>query len=74
MTSPPILCNRIHDNEHKHAYNNAINALRLQVEFINTIEQTRSIKYLTGGAMGKFVVEVANGKIPQDLEQLRSLV
>ena len=65
------ICKLIGDDDHRHAFNNAINTLRSTPVHVTTMEEAAEIKWITEGAMGQFVVEAAAGGIPQYLQNLR---
>ena len=58
------------NKELRYGFNNAINALRCQKDFINAIEQAMSIEYIKD-TMGLFIVEAAADSIPTRLIALR---
>jgi hypothetical protein len=70
------ICNRLNDSdfgdrEHRHAYNNAIEALRPCSVFIDTLDKAELVKYIADRVIGTFVVEAATGSVPSDLIVLR---
>ena len=66
------ICNRLEYAPHRIAFSNAINALRGATEYITTLEQAASIKWITAGTMGQFIVEAADGRVPYLLAELRA--
>jgi hypothetical protein len=53
---------RLGNDRHRHAFSNAINALRATAEHVNTIDVARNIRSVGGGAMGYFIVDANNGR------------
>ena len=55
------ICRDPGDTERRHAFNNAINAMRACCDHITTLEQARRVPSVGSGTMGGVVVEAAQG-------------
>jgi len=59
------LCTKLELFDRRHGFSNAINALRLCLIYVNTLDKAGNIKWLSDKFIGNFVVESACGGVPE---------